>query len=597
VDASNQCKGEAFVAKLNAAGSAFVYSTYLGGSGGDSGNAIAVDANGDAYVAGETQSSDFPLQIPLQSTLKGNSDAFVAKLLPSGSQLAYSTYLGGSSNDLANAIAVDAHGSAFVSGHTISADFPTQSPVQAACSPDATGSACSQDAFLAIVNPSGESLRFSTYIGGTGADDGRGVALGSNGAAYLGGSTTSANFPMASPAIASASAVSPTPALQKANALAPGQASNSGPAGGIVAMLSGMGSDPQQACTGSINWNGQAGDNQWTTVTNWDKGVLPVATDSVCIPTAFATTTITIGSISSSTNQTVASLVSNANINFTTGPLTVTGGATFVNALAISGGTLTLNGTSGSSVGTTMSQTGGTLAGTDTLDVTGLFTWTGGSMCTAVSSGSCVAPSGAQGITNANGGMSSASGVQYLYGRTLNNGGTATISSQNYMYLYYGAVVNNLAGATWNLSSDYNMYVSTGGGTFNNAGTFEKTGGTTTSAIEVTFNNTGSVLANTATLSFQAAGNSSGSWSAAPGATLGIGSASGVTSGLSGAISGAGTVQLGYSGTINLTGSFNVTGTTTAVNGVENFTAPVTSLGTLIVNGGILSFSQAAGCL
>src|SRR5207302_3833070 len=118
--------GDAFVTKLNPSGSALVYSTYLGGSGADGADAIAVDTVGNAYVAGVTGSIDFPTTLgAFQTTLRGDSDAFVTKLSPSGSALIYSTYLGGSSSEHGLGIAVDAAGNAFRSDEPRAADAPT----------------------------------------------------------------------------------------------------------------------------------------------------------------------------------------------------------------------------------------------------------------------------------------------------------------------------------------------------------------------------------------------------------------------------------------------------------------------------------------
>jgi hypothetical protein len=136
---------DAFVAKLNAGGSALVYSTYLGGSGDDGGSGIAVDGAGNAYVTGATTSTNFPTANPLQPTYGGGYfDAFVAKLSASGSALAYSTYLGGSSWDEGNGIAVDGSGNAYVTGTTASTNFPTANPLQ----PTKGGGA---DAFVAKI--------------------------------------------------------------------------------------------------------------------------------------------------------------------------------------------------------------------------------------------------------------------------------------------------------------------------------------------------------------------------------------------------------------------------------------------------------------
>jgi hypothetical protein len=183
---------DAFVAKLNAAGSALLYSTYLGGSGGDFGQGIAVDSSGNAYVMGRTNSTNFPTASPLQATYGGAGDAFVAKLNAAGSALVYSTYLGGSGSDGGLGIAVDSSGNAYVTGCTFSTNFPTVSPLQAA-------SGGGGDAFAAKLNAAGSALLYSTYLGGSGEDSGLGIAVDSPGNAYVTGNTTSTNFPTASP--------------------------------------------------------------------------------------------------------------------------------------------------------------------------------------------------------------------------------------------------------------------------------------------------------------------------------------------------------------------------------------------------------------
>jgi len=193
-----------FVAELNAAGSALVYSTYLGGSSIDTGSSIAVDSSGNAYVTGATQSTDFPTVNPLQAknkvTSSGNGTAFVAKLNAGGSALAYSTYLGGSGSSLGgdqgNAITVDSAGNAYVTGLTYSSDFPTFNPIQAS---NNTTSAGGRTAFLAGLNTTGAGFVYSTYLGGSKADEGNGIAVGSGGNAYLCGYTYSPDFPTVNP--------------------------------------------------------------------------------------------------------------------------------------------------------------------------------------------------------------------------------------------------------------------------------------------------------------------------------------------------------------------------------------------------------------
>jgi hypothetical protein len=183
------------VAKLNPAGSALVYSTYLGGSGVDYGYGIAVDSSGNAYVTGRTYSTDFPTANPLQASCKGELDAFIAKLNPAGSALAYSTYLGGDRYDEGNGIAVDPSGNAYVAGVTYSANFPTVGALQATCG----GCSSNADAFVAKVNAIGSALVYSTFLGGSGVDYGYGIAVDSSGNAYVTGETSSTDFPVARP--------------------------------------------------------------------------------------------------------------------------------------------------------------------------------------------------------------------------------------------------------------------------------------------------------------------------------------------------------------------------------------------------------------
>ena len=180
---------DAFVTKLNPSGTALVYSTYLGGRFDDIGFGIAVDAAGNAYVAGEAISDDFPISNSLQPTIGGFVDAFVAKLNTTGSALIFSTYLGGSGIDVANAIALDSSANVFVTGYTQSTDFPIVDSLQ----PSLRGT---EDAFVAKLNASGSILSYSTYFGGDLRDGTLGIALSSAGVAYVAGYTNSTNFPV-----------------------------------------------------------------------------------------------------------------------------------------------------------------------------------------------------------------------------------------------------------------------------------------------------------------------------------------------------------------------------------------------------------------
>jgi len=184
---------DAFVTKLSAAGNALVYSTYLGGSGSEFDHGIAVDVNGSAYVTGWTGSNDFPTAGPYQ-TYQGHGDAFVTKLSAAGNALVYSTYLGGGTADYGYGIAVDAGGSAYVTGRTASADFPTVGPYQTD-----QGGYNDYDAFVTKLSAAGNALVYSTYLGGGGDDHGRGIAVDVNGSAYVTGRTYSTDFPTAGP--------------------------------------------------------------------------------------------------------------------------------------------------------------------------------------------------------------------------------------------------------------------------------------------------------------------------------------------------------------------------------------------------------------
>ena len=193
---------DVFVAKLNPAGSALVYSTYLGGSNEDDGYAIAVDSAGNAYVTGQTYSTNFPTVNPLQANNKAaavsaGQTAFVAKLNPAGSALVYSTYLGGSVSDVGYGIAVDSAGNAYITGQTLSTDFPTANALQGACA--VGGSGMCGDAFVATLNAAGSALLYSTYLGGSGFDIGRSIAVDASGNVYVTGETTSTDFPTANP--------------------------------------------------------------------------------------------------------------------------------------------------------------------------------------------------------------------------------------------------------------------------------------------------------------------------------------------------------------------------------------------------------------
>lgn len=156
----------AFALKLNPAGSAAAYATFLGGTGTDIGLGIAVDGHGHAYVGGSTDSVDFPLLDAFQSTLRGAREGFVTKLGPAGDALAYSTFLGGKRNDSVNAIAIDSAANVYVTGETYSGDFPVKNAFQPAKPGYLLTNAVTGSAFVTKIRSSGDSLAYSSFLGG-----------------------------------------------------------------------------------------------------------------------------------------------------------------------------------------------------------------------------------------------------------------------------------------------------------------------------------------------------------------------------------------------------------------------------------------------
>jgi len=192
IDSTRGGGQDAFVTKINSAGSTHVYSTFLGGNDFDTGRGIAVDSSGNAYVTGRTFSSGFPTTNPIDSTLGGTRDAFVTKINSAGSTHVYSTFLGGSDIDEGFGIAVDS-GNAYVTGFTQSSDFPKTNPI------DGTLGG-TRDAFVTKINSAGSTHVYSTYLGGSNFEDGLGIAVDSSGNAYVTGKTSSSSdFPKTNP--------------------------------------------------------------------------------------------------------------------------------------------------------------------------------------------------------------------------------------------------------------------------------------------------------------------------------------------------------------------------------------------------------------
>lgn len=183
-------RADAFLTKFSKTGQSLIFSTYLGGSDIDNGWGLAVDKDGSAYLGGETESLDFPVKNAFQSRHGGGGrDLFVTKVSADGQTMVYSTYLGGAQGDSCYGLAVDGQGQAVIVGSTASENFPTKSPFQSSLKKG-------RDAFVTKFSSSGRSLVFSSYLGGSGSDEVRGVASDSEGRTYLCGLTGSSDFPV-----------------------------------------------------------------------------------------------------------------------------------------------------------------------------------------------------------------------------------------------------------------------------------------------------------------------------------------------------------------------------------------------------------------
>jgi hypothetical protein len=196
LDANLNGGRDAFVAKLNATGDDLIYSTYLGGNNWEYGLDVAVDDQGYAYVTGFTHGGFPTTPGVIQPSPSYSIDPFVVKLNLDGSDLVYSTYLGGSSSDGGGSIVVDGNGNAYVTGGTGSTDFPTANPLQPA---KAGGTS---DAFVAKLNVDGSDLVYSTYLGGStggGGESGYGIVIDSAGNSYVTGATDATDFPTVDP--------------------------------------------------------------------------------------------------------------------------------------------------------------------------------------------------------------------------------------------------------------------------------------------------------------------------------------------------------------------------------------------------------------
>jgi len=188
---SSTTNSDLFIGKLNSAGTLLTY-TYVVASKNDIATGIALDSTGKLYICGTTESPDFPFFNSVGLALRGPSDVFVIKLSPTLDQFFYLSLIGGSGEEAGPSVAVDTAGSAYISGRTSSADFPTASAIQ----PVYGGG--DSDAFVAKLAPDGKSLVYSTFLGGSGTEDfsrQSGISVDASGNAYVAGDTQSTNFP------------------------------------------------------------------------------------------------------------------------------------------------------------------------------------------------------------------------------------------------------------------------------------------------------------------------------------------------------------------------------------------------------------------
>ena len=189
---------DGFIAKLDPTGATILYATYIPGGVSDYPDDITVDSAGNAYITGNTSSSDYPTTAGAFQTVQGDTRiAFVTKLNAAGSDLVYSTFLGNDQfnfddEDYGASIRVNSTGSAYVVGYTSSDAFPLASPIQATLHG-------TSDAFITRFNPAGSALEFSTYLGGSQGEGADSIALGPTGKMYIVGGTSSTDFPVVNP--------------------------------------------------------------------------------------------------------------------------------------------------------------------------------------------------------------------------------------------------------------------------------------------------------------------------------------------------------------------------------------------------------------
>jgi hypothetical protein len=584
--------GDGLVAKLNGTGTKISYLTYLGGSGEDSAFEIVVDSAGNAYVSGGTDTNNatatnkFPITPGAFQTTFGGSpagcvntgiacgDGFLAKINPAGNALVYSTYIGGSGDDIAFGVQVDFQGNAYVTGITNSSDFPVTkaNALQGTFGGGSTGATCTNglicgDGFLVMLDPTGSRALFSTYSGSTGDDGGFGLAMDPFGNLVASGATSSANFPV-------------TPGAFQTTY-------GGGADDAFVAKFTLFSFSP---CTNTFT--GGAGTTDWGTPANWSRlgptgaPLLPDAFDNACL----GNNNVTVSGALPALNQTVNS------VSATGGTLTISGGALTIgnhqssstlNNVVVSGGTLTTD--PGTTIAGTLTVSSGTLSanslsGFPTV-VTGVTTISGGTITGA--SGSAL---------SANGGLS-ITGSATLDTITLNSNGTSAMSGGfTILFLANGAQLNIPSGATFDLMDSDGIRPGAGAaGSISNSGTFTKSlAGSAATLVSAPLLNGvgGTVSVGAGTLELTNPGSSgNGNYTVASGAFLQLTGQS-LQSGHK--VSGLGSVI--FSGTPSSLsgGTYSVSGTTTftAAGNIPITLGEIVTLGPTMVSGGSVSFGS-----
>lgn len=183
---------DAFISRFSLDGTDLIYSTFFGGAGADIAGSISVDTSGNMYIMGSTDSPDFPVLNPWQSTYHGVADVFIVKLAPDGNSMAFSTYFGGNDVDVPSQIINDDVGNVYFAGVTRSCDFPLHNPLQNICPGN-------EDAFVSKLSATGQNLLFSTYLGGSNYDAVNSLTIDDQHNVYVTGETRSSDFPLVNP--------------------------------------------------------------------------------------------------------------------------------------------------------------------------------------------------------------------------------------------------------------------------------------------------------------------------------------------------------------------------------------------------------------